>query len=160
MESRTYKIGRKRVEVKDKYILEVLEKAERLEISPREAENKIRMHLLSNRNLEIGETFQKLNLLEKMTEGFYAPGRGRATPLVEKYAEKHKLSGRVDTLVRRSEPDPEDIYDYNKMNRVNALRRMGIRVECSDADFLDMEKLNTLVARQMEIEKRKGEYRT
>lgn len=166
MEPRTYKIGKKNVEIKNQHILELLESAENLEISPREAESKIRNYLFSNRNLGITETFEKLNLLEKMTEGFFAPGGGRATPLVERYAEMHKLSARIDTDPEdiydcpKIDDNSEDIYDWNKIDRFNALKRMGIRLECSDSDFYDMGKLNALVARQREKEIIKGTYRT
>ena len=54
----------------------------------------------------------------------------------------------------------DDIYDYEKIDRINALQRMGFHVEYSEADITDMRKLDKIVARQMEKEKSEGSYRT
>jgi hypothetical protein len=81
---------------KDKKILELKEKARKLEISPGEAEDGIRQRLgeYFPRN-NFTDVFAKISALEKLTEGFFSSGGGMATPLNERYAQKHGLSGRL-----------------------------------------------------------------
>jgi len=64
------------------------------------------------------------------------------------------------SMISYGEPDPDDIYDLDKINRINALERMGIHVEFSESDIIDMRKLDALVARQMQKEKLEGRYIT
>jgi hypothetical protein len=84
---------------KDSQILKAIEDAMNLKISPGEAEIIINMRLdkyfPSFKVSTIGQCFEKVSALEHLTEGFYSPGRGMATPLCERYAFAHDLSGRL-----------------------------------------------------------------
>jgi hypothetical protein len=80
---------------KEPKIKEVLEKARSLEMSPGEASKLLWDYLLpKGKELSVSDTLMRLSAHEDLTQGFYCSGGGMATPLSERYAEKHGLSGR------------------------------------------------------------------
>jgi hypothetical protein len=95
MNSRVYKIAGKEVTVTDKNILEIIEKTETFEISPREADEKLQKYLLSDKSVSLSEYFKRMNLWEAIVTEWEVPCRGRLDSVHEMYVEKHGLSGRL-----------------------------------------------------------------
>ena len=95
MESRTYVIGEKEVVVTDKKILDIVERAENVDISPREASKMLSDYLLSDGSGSVSEYFERVRIWEAITKEFDTPRGSRSTSLHERYAEKHDLSGRL-----------------------------------------------------------------
>jgi hypothetical protein len=98
---RTYSIGSKRITVTDEKLLEIIEKAENLEIHPIQAEKELREYLNSSvsPSSTLAEAGEKMNLLDAIISkaGFFIPGEGRLYSLMEKYAMRYRLSGKFDS---------------------------------------------------------------
>ena len=91
---------------KDEQILKILGEARKLKISPDEAREKISKRL-EEYFPSIKAGFQKASALERLTEGFYSSGAGMATPLIERYALAHGLSGKIGSITPCSVIDEE-----------------------------------------------------
>ena len=95
--SKLYKTVTKQVKITNPTIVDIVNKAERLEISPGQASNQLKEYLLGEecmKYLTFGQYFENMSLWEKIVTDFHMPSKGRIDSLDEKYAEKHGLSGR------------------------------------------------------------------
>jgi hypothetical protein len=95
MDSKTYEVEGRKIVVTDKFILDIIRKTEKLEMSPEEASEQLKKYLLSDESVDVGEYFRRISLWEKITTEFYISCRGRLTPINERYVEKHGLSGKL-----------------------------------------------------------------
>ena len=95
MNSITYRIGKRKIVVTDKYILNIVKKVENLEMNPYEATKKLEKYLLFDKSIEVGEFFERVSLWEAIVTEFDKLCRGRLTSINERYAEKHGLSGKL-----------------------------------------------------------------
>lgn len=94
MNQRTYEIGKKKITIADEKVLELIEKVENLELNPTGTYGKI-LHLLVEAappGASMNKAFEATNLTEEIYRRFDA---NKATPITERYAEKHNLSGRL-----------------------------------------------------------------
>ena len=91
--ARTYRAYGKDIVVTDPYVLDVVERTERLEMSPGEARRLLKDYLIYHSPIGMREFCERLSLLGVIMSSFINTPPGRTMSVSERYAEKHDLTG-------------------------------------------------------------------